>query len=97
MAINEMKALSLAEAKELAGDKEINDFLKKFIKLDVKKSVSLREELENLGLLKIKAENISKVIDLLPEDSTDLNKIFIDVGLDEDEINKILGVIKKYK
>ena len=38
-----------------------------------------------------------KIVDLLPEDSIDINKIFTDVSLDENETNKILEVVKKYK
>jgi len=100
MTINKMKALSIAETKEIIeGDeeKEIKGFLKKFVKLDIKKAREFREELENLELMKVKEDNIVKIIDLLPEDSADVNKIFVDVNLDENEINKILEVVKKYR
>jgi DNA-directed RNA polymerase subunit F len=98
MTINKMKALSIAESKEIieGEDKEIKGFLKKFVKLDIKKAREFREELENLDLMKVKEENIVKIIDLLPEDSMDINKIFVDVSLDENEVNKILEVVKKY-
>jgi len=99
--INEMKPLSLPEAKKIVEDTkdelEITGFLKKFTKLDVKKAEGMRKELESLDMLKVKEEHIVKIIDLLPEDASDINKIFSDVSLDENEINKILEVIKKYK
>ena len=33
----------------------------------------------------------------MPEDKEDLNKIFIGMGLDEDETKKILNVVKEFK
>ena len=98
--ITEMKPLSMAESKELIGDegkdKEIAVFIKKFSKLDGKKAGELRNALESLELMKLKDEHIAKIIDLLPEDSSDINKIFIDVSLDEEEINKLLETVKKH-
>ena len=47
--------------------------------------------------LKIKKDHVVKIIDLLPADASDLNKIFIDVNVNEDEINKILEIIKNSK
>jgi len=99
----EMKPLSSAEAKKIVetledeDKKEIKSFLKKFIKLEAKKAGEMRKELENLNILKMKDENIVKIIDLLPEDSSDINKIFSEMSLDENEINKILEVVKKYR
>ena len=95
-----MKALSMAEAKEIVEtsnkDKEVISFLKKFSKLEAKEAKELKKELESLNILKLKDMHIAKIIDLLPEDISDLNKIFVDVSLDEDEINKILELTKKY-
>ena len=47
--------------------------------------------------MKIKLEYIVKIIDILPETAEELNKIFVDVSLDEDETKKILDTIKKFK
>lgn len=100
MAIKEMAPLSMAEAKELVEtidkENEILDFLKKFAKLSGKESKKLGEELENLGILKFKPENIVKLIDFMPANNLDLNKILLDTDLDDDETNKLLEVIKKY-
>ena len=46
--------------------------------------------------MKINDENIAKIIDILPENEVDLNKIFIDVVLDEDETKKILETVKEF-
>ena len=102
--IKEKKSLSMSEAKGIVGKVKETDkiislrgFIKKFSKLDDKKAKELREELESLNLLKIKPADISKIIDTLPEDFVELNKIFTEVTLDTDETNKILQTIKKYK
>lgn len=92
--------LSFVEVKDLLGDlkvenKELDGFLKKFIK--VKSADDLKKELNSLGLIKLKQEHIIKIIDIMPEEASELNKIFIDVTLDENETNKILEIIKKNK
>ena len=95
-------ALSMAEAAEYVGKSEEGEtdvigFIKKFIKLKPKEAKELRAKLGGLELMKMREEHIVKIIDLLPEDSETLNKIFVDVGLDEDETNKILDTVKEYK
>jgi len=72
-------------------------YLKKFLKIKAEKAKKIKEGLEKLDLLKIKNEHIVKIIDSVPEDASDLNKIFTDVSLNEDETNKILEIIKKSK
>lgn len=72
-------------------------FLKKFLKSKPEHAKKIKEGLEKLDLLKLKREHIVKIIDLLPTDASDLNKIFVDVSLNEDEINKILEVVKNNK
>lgn len=94
--------LSLTEVKELIKDdgeekNELKAFLKKFAKLDLKDVKKLREELESSGIIRIKAEHIAKIADFLPEDASDVNKIFIDTSLEENEINKIIEIVKKYR
>ena len=75
----------------------MKQFLKKFLKTKPEQAKKLKEGLEKLDLLKMKREHLVKIIDLLPTDATDLNKIFVDVSLTEDEINKILEVVKNSK
>ena len=96
-----MKPLSLAEAqhivKENGGKEELEPYFKKFTVLKLKDALAMRKELEELGNHKIKQEHIVKIIDLLPEDASDVHKIFIDVGLDENEVKQILDIVSKYK
>ena len=86
--------------KELLDDEkkqEIELFLKKFLKTKINQAKKIKKELENLDLMKIKRDHIVKIIDMLPEDASDLNKIFIDISLNEHEINKILEIVKNSK
>ncbi|MFA7708392.1 MAG: hypothetical protein WCX73_05570, partial [Candidatus Pacearchaeota archaeon] len=57
----------------------------------------IQEDLEKADLLKLKREHIVKIIDLLPETASELNKIFTDISLNEDETNKILEIVKNSK
>ncbi|OGJ13366.1 hypothetical protein A3K82_00550 [Candidatus Pacearchaeota archaeon RBG_19FT_COMBO_34_9] len=100
--IKNNEPLSMAEINEYVkkdeeSETEIIGFIKKFNKLKAKEAKELRNEIENLNIIKIKQENTVKIIDILPETSEELNKIFIDVSLDEDETKKILEAIKKFK
>lgn len=100
MAIKEQTALTLAEVADLAGDAEkerdIKKFIKQFTKMPVSKAREMKEALKKLDLIKLKEEHIVKIVDFMPEDAMDLNKIIEGISLDQDEVNKILEVVKKY-
>ncbi|MEK6847658.1 MAG: hypothetical protein AABX50_00860 [Nanoarchaeota archaeon] len=94
--------LSMTESLEYIEDKkdseaDIKKFIKKFIKLKTEDAKKLREKLSSFGLIKLKQESISKIIDVMPENHEGLNKIFTDVGLDEDESKKILDTIEEFR
>jgi len=95
-----MKPLSLSEAKDmiekLDEKKELEDYFKTFCKLGSSKAEKLRAEIEALNNVKFKEEYIVKVIDILPKDSEEVNKIFHDVSLEEGDINAILDIVKNY-
>lgn len=100
--IKSNKPLSMSEALGyIKGDKdievEVKGFIKKFVKLKQAEAKEMREKLEALDLLKLKAEYVPKVIDTMPENNEELNKIFTDISLDEDETKKILDIVKEYK
>jgi DNA-directed RNA polymerase subunit F len=76
---------------------KIIDFIKKFSKLSPKDAKELRQEIDSLGNIKIRPEYSVKIVDLLPETVEELNKIFVDVTLEDDEANKILEAVKKFK
>jgi DNA-directed RNA polymerase subunit F len=94
------KAQTFAEVKEIIKDleekKELKSYLKKFNKLTKEKSEKLKEEIRELKNLKIKEEDIVKVVDFLPKDKEELNKVFAEISLSEEETNAILEIIKKY-
>ena len=100
MAIKEETPITMAEVVSLAGDSEkgvaIKKFIKGFNKMDVKKAEKMREELRGLDLIKLKDLHIVKIIDFMPSDASELNKVIIDVSLDQEEVNKILDVVGKY-
>ena len=100
--IKNSEPLSMAEVLEYVKkgeetDSEIIGFIKKFNKLKTKEAGELKQEIDSLNIIKIKPDYAVKLIDLLPENSEELNKIFVDVSLDEDETKKILDTIKKFK
>lgn len=93
-------SISMAESVKYLGKEEkhseLKGFIKKFIKINPENAAELRKKLEGLNLMKMKSEHISKIIDFLPEKTEDINKIFNDINLDEDETQKILGAVKEY-
>ena len=98
--IKERLSLSMAEVKEFIKDNEdaadLGKFIKKFSGLSSKKAKELRRKIEELDLMKVKRDDTSKIIDILPDNAEDLNKIFVDVSLDEDETQKILNTVKEF-
>lgn len=98
--IQENKPISMIEAMQYLGGDEneaVKNFIKKFSKLNLKKVHELRKKIEELDMLKVKPKHIVKIIDFMPEDKEDLNKIFTEVNLTEDESKKILEIIGDYK
>ncbi len=94
--------LSMAESleyieKEKKAEKPVADFIKKFVKITPKEAKELRKKLESLNIIKLNDMNISKIIDILPEKAEELNKIFVDISLDENETKRILDTIKEFK
>jgi len=96
--IKNNQPLSMAELKEyVEKDNEISKFVRSFVKLNTKEAKEFRKKLEDLKLMKMKSHQIVKIIDLMPEDKEDLNKIFVGISLDEDETKKILDTVKTFK
>jgi len=100
--IKNNEPLNMAEVTEYLKKNEENKtevigFIKKFSKIKIKEAKELKQEIENLEIIKIKPDYTVKIIDILPENAEDLNKIFIDVSLDEDETKKILETVKKFR
>lgn len=91
-----MKAISMSEATEyLEAKPEAKAFIKNFSDLDSEKAKEIRTKLMELGLIKLNEKHISKIIDIMPQDKDDLNKILNDVTLDENETKNVLDTIKQ--
>jgi DNA-directed RNA polymerase subunit F len=100
--IIDQKPLSMSEAlkyikKDESEETDVIGFIKKFTKTKSEKAEELRKKLLEFDLLKLKEEYISKIIDLMPEEAGELNKIFVDVNLDDEEVQKVLNAIKETK
>ena len=100
MTILNKTPLCLAEVKEhiknLEEKKTMEAYLKRFGSLTKDKADKLKEELIALNNPKMNAEYTVKIIDFLPKDAEDLNKIMVDANLSEEESKSILDVVKKY-
>lgn len=102
--IKERKAVAMYEVEEILKDvketdknKDLKTFLKKFSETDAKKGRKLEEELKKLDIIKLKDSDIIKIIDILPDNAAELNKIVTENSLDADETNKILETVKNNK
>ena len=100
MIVINRQPLTLAQVAEYVAKQEnanaTNDYLKEFNKRTKEESEKLAAEIRALNNIKIKEESIIKIVDLDPKDSEDINKIFTEVSLSEEEINAILAITKKY-
>lgn len=85
-------AVYIKNAKE---SQPLNDYLKKFTKLSLEKANKIKESIAALNNPKIKDGHIVKIVDFLPKDQEDVNKILIDTSLNEEESRAILEIIKK--
>lgn len=101
--IRDKKPVTLVEVRELLKGSETDkakstlDFIKKFTKMSFPEANKLKQALIALDIAKLKEEDIVKIIDFIPEDAEDLRKIFSgsDASLEQDEITKILEILKK--
>lgn len=92
--------LSLSHVREYVKDldenKPVSIYLKKFCKVSKEDAEKISADVRALNNLKIKEESIVKLVDLCPQDSEDIHKIFADVSLTEEETNALLVIVKKY-
>jgi DNA-directed RNA polymerase subunit F len=87
----------LASTKESDKSKAVNQFIEKFMKADEAKSKKLKEAIEALGIIRLRPADVIKIVDVLPENIIELNKIFGETSLETDEATKILDTIKNNK
>jgi len=107
MKVNETKPVSMIEAKEILSSREKRkelsyeqklalEHLNKFTKLKPEEAKKLSEELSSV--LRMSQETLVQILNFLPKNPDELRMIFSreKFSLKEDEINKILEIIKKY-
>lgn len=99
--IKNLEPLSSVEVLEYLKNSETENpelvgFIKKFCDEKIKFK-EIKERINSANLLKVKERDIVKIIDLMPETPSDLNKIFTDVNLDENENKQILEIIKEFR
>ncbi len=100
--IKNIEPLSMPEVLEYVkgksdSEEEARKFVKKFTKMKPATASEIRKKLEELNMIKMKPEHLVKIIDLMPEDNENVNKIFTDVSLDEDETKKILETLEEFR
>mgnify|MGYP001611256417 CR=1 FL=1 len=92
--------ISLARVREYAKNvdetKPIVSYLKNFCELSQSDAEKLVQEIRALNNPKISEELLVKIVAFLTRDSEDLNKIFLEISLSEEEVNAILALVKKY-
>ena len=98
--IKDQRPLTYAEVSKLVGDgekaKKVKEFIKEFYSLKEEKVLELKKELTELDLIKLKEEHIVNIVNFLPEDASDVIKLLNDVSLTQEELTKILDVVKRY-
>jgi len=73
------------------------DFLGKFHLLNIKETLKFKEEILGLNILGLDLSLLTKILDFLPADKEDLQKILVNLSLSEEESAKVLEIVKKYK
>lgn len=107
MKVHETKPLGMPEAREILTSREKErelvyeqkvalEHLKKFTKLKVADAKKFLEELNSI--LRMSPETAVQILDIMPKNADELRMIFSreKFSLKEEEINKILEIIKKY-
>jgi len=94
--------LSMPEAKEYiekseVENKEIIGFIKNFTAIKNKDSIEMRSKIKELDLIQIGDSHIVKIIDLMPTNKEELNKILSNVNVGEDDSKKIIDIVSEFK
>lgn len=98
--IRKERPLLLGEVTELVGDSEqaesIKKFIKKFSKIKVADAKKMKEELEALDILQLKEKDIVSLVNFCPKDATEVMKVLQGISLNQEEVDKILNIVKNY-
>lgn len=104
--IKKQEPLTIAETRKMLEKLDLDsprvkkslDYLKKFSKKKTGKSAEIAEKLSKAEITKLDKQHIVKIADIMPETATELRSIFVgEAGLDSNEIEKILQIVKEAK
>ncbi len=75
------------------------EHVKKFSKINLEKAEKLIKELLELEMRKLKEHQIVKIVDLMPKDVEELKVILekSQLPFKDDELEKIIEIVKKYE
>ncbi len=108
--ILEEKPINLAELKSVLENIEkrdsasgfratkTKDYLKKFSKMDLKKTNELTKKIKALNIPRIKDRQIVKIVDLLPTNIDELKILFVGetTTINPENMQQILKIVKEY-
>lgn len=96
--IKDKKPLTIPEVVDLVGTSEKSEKMKKFAKefnnMKLERALELKESLKKLNVLKLNEMSIVSLVNFMPSDAQDVMKVLEGISLDQEEISKILGVLK---
>ena len=100
MNIVHRQPLTLAEAKSLIKNLEekpvLHEYFKSFSTLSAEKAKDCFHQIKALNSPKLNDEHIVKLVDILPKDLEDVNKVCNDVNLTEEEATTVLAITSKF-
>ncbi|MBL7147428.1 MAG: hypothetical protein ISS82_01230 [Nanoarchaeota archaeon] len=72
------------------------NYISKFTKLNLKQVITLRENINKLGISRLKEKNINKIIDIQPKDIDSIKSILgsENITLKQEDLTKILEIMK---
>lgn len=75
------------------------EYLNNFVKLDVKKAEELAKNIEELSISRLKAEHITKIVDLLPKTPEEVKLVLqgYTITLNAENIKKISDAVTNFK
>lgn len=80
-------------------EEKVSVYLKSFQKLSLKDFNKAKEDLTALELARVDSEQIIKILDLMPNNGTELRAIVSHSGviIVDENVDKVLSILKKYR
>lgn len=80
-------------------EEKIKEFLKKHNKISFKEFLEIKKKIEELKISRLEEEHIIKIVDIMPENGTQLRSLVQNTGivLVDDIANNILDILNSYR